>query len=161
MMNMNINIKMPDFSFLTEYSQNNLTLILLSFCIGIFIASLAILYRQNVLGSIIRNIIQKNALSEESALSFKNLGYSNKNFLIKFALREKSTFIKNLSVIKNDNGEKLYYINQDKKDLLLNRFRQKGNSFTALILGIILFLAAAFICLTIIPMFIEQIKGIF
>lgn len=156
-----INIKMPDFSFLTEYSQNNLTLILLSFCIGIFIASLAILYRQNVLGSIIRNIIEKNALSEDKALSFKDLGYTNKNFLKKFALREKSTFMKNINVTKNDNGEKLYYINQDKKDLLLNRFRKKGNSITALILGIILFLAAAFICLTIIPMFIEQIKDIF
>ena len=158
---MDINIKMPDFSFFSEYSQNNLTLILLSLCIGIFIASIAILYRQNVLGSIIRNIVEKNAIGEENALSLKALGYKKNNFLIKFALREKSTFMKNINVIKNDDGEKLYYINQDKKDLLLNRFRKKGNSITALIIGIVLFLAAAFICLTIIPMFIEQIKDIF
>ena len=158
---MDINIKMPDFSFLTEYSQNNLTLILLSFCIGIFIASLAILYRQNVLGNIIRNIVQKNALDEKNALSFKNLGYSNKNFLVKHALREKSLFLKNISVIKTEDGEKLYYISQNKKDFLLSRFRKKGSNLTALILGIILFLTAAFICLTIIPMFVERIKDIF
>lgn len=158
---MDINIKMPDFSFFSEYSQNNLTLILLSLCIGIFIASIAILYRQNVLGSIIRNIVEKNALGEENALSLKDLGYKKNNFLIKFALREKSTFMKNISVTKTENGEKLYYINQDKKDFLLSRFRKKGNNITALILGIILFLTAAFICLTVIPMFIEQIKDIF
>ena len=158
---MDINIKMPDFSFFTEYSQNNLTLILLSFCIGIFIASLAILYRQNVLGNIIRKIVQKDAIDEQNALSFKDLGYTNKNFLVKHALREKSLFLKNISVIKDESGEKLYYINQDKKDFLLSRFRTKGTNFTALILGIILFLSAAFICLTIIPMFAEQIKDIF
>ena len=152
---------MPDFSFFTEYSQNNLTLILLSLCIGIFAASLAILYRQHVLGGIIRRIVQKDATSEQNALSFKGLGYSNKNILAKYALRDKSLFLKNISVIKTESREKLYYINQDKKDFLLSRFRTKGNNALTLIPGIILILAMAFICLTIIPMFAEQIKDIF
>ena len=154
-------INLPDFSFIWQYQENSLTMILCCLCLGIAIAAAAVLYRQCVLGGIINKIIERSAFDEASSLSFTELGYSKKNVFSKLALRKNSTFRKLLATSTRENGETAFYLEKEKAEQLKNRFNKKGNSPLALVIGIILFLVAAFFCLTIIPMFIEKIKAIF
>lgn len=146
-----------DFSFLTQYKMNDLTMILLSFVIGIVIASIAILYRQTFLGNIVRKIIDKKALSESEALTLEQLGINPNNILVKFALRDNSTFRK--IVIKTEQNR--YYIPEERRIREEIRFRKKGNDVVAVIIGAILFVLAAFILLTVIPWLTDHAKDIF
>lgn len=152
-------MNLPDFSYLFEYQRSSLTMIVTSFLIGIIIASAAILYRQRFLGGIVRNILQKNALSEDSALTMEELGYNPKNILYRFALRNNSTFEK--TVHRTAEMPVRYYIPREIKDREEIRFRKKGNDFLGIILAVIVFIAIAFISLTIIPWFKDALSNIF
>ncbi len=149
----------PDFSYFVDYQRSSLTMIVSSLFLGIIIASAAMLYRQLFLGSIVRNIIQKNALSEDSALTMEELGYNPKNIFYKFALRNNSTFEK--TVHRTTEQPVRYYIPMEIKDREEIRYRKKGNDFFAIILAIILFAAVAFLSLTIIPWFTDALSNIF
>ena len=137
--------------------MNNLTMILLSFVIGIVIASIAMIYRQTFLGNIVRKIIDKKALSESEALTLEQLGINPNNILVKFALRDNSTFRK--IVIKTEQNR--YYIPEERRIREEIRFRKKGNDAVAVIVGAILFVLAAFILLTVIPWLTDHAKDIF
>lgn len=149
----------PDFSYFIDYQRSSLTMIVSSFFIGIIIASIAMLYKQHFLGGIVRNIIKKNALSEDSALTMEELGYNPKNIFYKFALRNNSTFEKTVHRTKEQPTR--YYIPEEIKDREEIRYRKKGNDIFAIILAIILFAAVAFISLTIIPWFKDALSNIF
>lgn len=152
-------MNLPDFSYLFEYQRSSLTMIVTSFLIGIIIASAAILYRQRFLGGIVRNILQKNALSEESALTMEELGYNPKNIFYRYALRNNSTFEK--TVHRTAEMPIRYYIPQEIKDREEIRFRKKGNDYLGIILAVIVFIAIAFISLTVIPWFKDALSNIF
>ena len=137
--------------------MNDLTMILLSFVIGIVIASIAMIYRQTFLGNIVRKIIDKKALSESEALTLEQLGINPNNILVKFALRDNSTFRK--IVIKTEQNR--YYIPEERRIREEIRFRKKGNDVVAVIIGAILFVLAAFILLTVIPWLTDHAKDIF
>ena len=137
--------------------MNDLTMILLSFVIGIVIASIAMIYRQTFLGNIVRKIIDKKALSESEALTLEQLGINPNNILVKFALRDNSTFRK--IVIKTEQNR--YYIPEERRIREEIRFRKKGNDVVAVIVGAILFVLAAFILLTVIPWLTDHAKDIF
>ncbi len=147
-------LNLPDFSFLKEFDSMNLTMVLLSVCIGIAIASCAMLYRQVFLGNIARNIIKKGALSDEKALTLEELGYKKNSYLTKFALRKNSTFRK--LVLSTEDGK--YYIPEDKKDYVEIRYRKKGTTPFGVVFGVIAMLIVAFLCLTLIPMFADEIN---
>ena len=152
-------MKLPDFTFLTEYKSLDLTMILLSFLIGIIIASAAMIYHQIFLGGIIRRIIEKNALSPEKALTLDELGYSKKSLLVKFALRENSTFRKH--ILSPEGSKDRYYIPEEKRIGLEIRFRKKGNGILGIVFAAILFAIAAFVMLTVIPWLIDLTKNSF
>jgi hypothetical protein len=152
-------MKLPDFSFLTEYKALDLTMILVSFVIGITIASIAMIYHQIFLGGIIRKIIEKGALSPEKALSIDELGYKKSNIFVKFALRENSTFRKHVKSPEDDKTK--YYIPEEKRLGLEIRFRKKGNEAIGIVFAIILFAIAAFVLLTVIPWLVDKTKSIF
>ena len=150
-------MNIPDFSYLKEYKGNSLTMIVTSFFIGIVLASVAMLYHQLFLGGIVRRILKKKALSEESALTAEELGYSGHNFLVKFALRDNSTFAK---TVHRTGGEvKRYFIPEDMRIRAEIRFREKGNSIFGVLLTILLFLVVGYVSLTIIPWFIDALKN--
>ncbi|MBR5313806.1 MAG: hypothetical protein IKU45_00140 [Clostridia bacterium] len=151
-------MQLPDFSFLSEYKGLSLTLILVSFLIGITLASVAMIYHQTFLGGIIRKIIEKGALSPEKALTLDELGYNSKNIFVKFALRENSTFRKHVKSPEDDKTK--YYIPEEKRLGLEIRFRKKGNEAIGIVFTIILFAIAAFVLLTVIPWLVNQAKDI-
>ena len=152
-------MKLPDFTFLTEYKSLDLTMILLSFLIGIIIASAAMIYHQVFLGGIIRRIIEKNSLSPEKALTLDKLGYSKNNLFVKFALRENSTFRKH--ILSPEESKDRYYIPEEKRIGLEIRFRKKGNGILGIVFAAILFAIAAFVMLTVIPWLIDLTKNSF
>lgn len=152
-------MNLPDFSYLLEYQSSSLTMIVFSLLIGIVIASVAILYRQLFLGSIVRNILQRKALSEDSALTIEELGYNPKNIFYKFAFRNNSTFEK--TIHRTTEQPIRYFIPEEIKDREEIRYRKKGNNFFGIILAIILFSALAFISLTVIPWFKDALSNIF
>lgn len=149
----------PDFSYLTEYQGNSLTMIVTSFFIGIVLASVAMLYHQLFLGGIVRRILEKKALSEDSALTADELGYSKNNFLVRFALRDGSTFAK--TVHRTGDEVKRYYIPEELRIRSEIRFREKGNGVFGILLTILLFLVVGYVSLTVIPWFIDAINNIF
>ena len=152
-------MKLPDFSFLAEYKALDLTMILISFVIGITIASIAMIYHQIFLGGIIRKIIEKGALSPEKALTIDKLGYKTNNIFVKFALRENSTFRKH--VLSPEEDKTRYFIPEEKRLGLEIRFRKKGNEAVGIVFAIVLFTAAAFVLLTVIPWLVNEAKSIF
>ncbi len=148
----------PDFSYWTNYQQTPLTMIISSLFIGIIIACMAILYHQLLLGGIVRRIIQKKALSPESALTVEELGYNSKNIFIRFALRSNSTFRK--TVHATEEKPLKYYIPEEKRIREEIKFRKKGNSVFGILIAILLFLTVAYISLTVIPWFTDSVKNI-
>lgn len=153
-------IKLPDFSFWTKYDPKNLTLILSAFFIGIIIASVATIYRQQVLGGIVRKILEKKALSPKTALSVEDLGYKKNNIFVKVALRKNSTFRKIVHAVEVEKETTLYYIPEENSAREEMRFRKKGNSAVWVLVGIVIFLVAAFAALTLVPYFSDELKNI-
>ncbi len=147
-----------DFSFLYEYKGLDLNMILLSFVVGIVIASAAMIYHQIFLGGIVRKILDKKAFSEKDALTLEELGINPKNIFVKFALRDNSTFRK---IVLKTEEEKRYYIPEERRIREEIRFRKKGNGIFGLILAIIVFLLIAFVLLTLIPWLLDEYKNIF
>ena len=148
-----------DFSFLTEYKGLDLNMILISFLLGVVIASIGALYNRMFLGKIVRRIIEKGAFSPEKALSAEQLGFDPKNIFIKFALREKSTFRK--TVFSVGDGVQKYYIPEEKRIREEIRYRKKGNGMAGLILAAVIFTVAAVVLLTVIPWLIDSAKNTF
>lgn len=146
-----------DFSFLYEYKGLDLNMILLSFVVGIVIASIAMIYHQMFLGGIVRKILENGAHSPENALTLEQLNINSKNIFVKFALRDNSTFRK--IVIKTE--ENKYYIPEERRIREEIRFRKKGNGFSGVILALIVFILAAFVLLTVIPWLIDEATNIF
>lgn len=152
-------MKLPDFSFLTEYKSLDLNMILISLFIGIMIACFAMIYHQQFLGGIIRRIIEKKALSADSALTLAELGYNEKNVFLKFALRENSTVRKH--ILSPEDDKTRYYIPEEKRIGLEIRFRKKGNGFVGVIFAVIVFGLAIFVLLSVIPWLVNNAKDIF
>lgn len=152
-------MNLPDFSYLVDYQRSSLTMIVSSLIIGIIIASVAMLYRQLFLGSIVRNILQKKALSQDTALTLEELGYNPKNIFYKFAFRNNSTFEK--TVHRTAEQPARYYIPEEIKDREEIRYRKKGNDFFGIILAVIVFTAIALVSLTLIPWFKDALSNIF
>ena len=149
----------PDFSFLFNYQRGSLTMILSAMIIGILIGSVAMIYRQRFLGGIVRKLISMNAFDESSAVTVEEMGYNAKNHFVKFALRNKSTFAKTVHRTAEETPK--YFIPREIKDREEIRYRKKGSDGITLAIGLIVFLAAGYALLTVIPWFKDALSNIF
>jgi len=150
----------PDFSYITQYKPGDINMIATSMLIGIVLAALAMMYHQLFLGGIVRKLIEKKALTPEEALSIEDLGYSANNILIKFALRDKSTFAKTVHR-ELIGGTKKYYIPEDIYLREEIKFRKKGTDIFSFLITLLVFLVVAYLSLTIVPWFADKIKNLF
>lgn len=149
-----------DFSFLKEYQSSSLDMIIISMLIGIIIAVIAIIYHNVVLGNFVRTLINKKALSEQSAVTLSEIKY-NKNVFIKFALRDSSTFRKTVHISAGeDNAAKKYFIPEAIHEREEARYSKKGTGILTLILALAVFAALALIALNIIPYFTNTLTNI-
>lgn len=149
-------LDLPNFSFLYEYGGMPVELIIWSIFIGIVIASVAAIYVKLVLGSFVRALLAKKAVSPESALSLEESGFS-KNFFLKASLRKKSTFRK--TVFSED--EKSFYIPEEKTTRAEFMYDKKGNGVVVIVITILLFAIVAFLSAMILPWMLEIIRDIF
>jgi hypothetical protein len=101
------------------------------------------------LGGIVRRILEKKALSPDTALTLNELGINPKNIFVKFALRKNSTFRK--IVLAPEDDETRFYIPEARRIREEIRFRKKGNGVIGVLIAIIVFSLMAFVLLTVIP----------
>lgn len=141
------------------YQGPKLVTVVLSLCIGVFFASIAVLYHQLFLGGIVRRIIEKKAYSPEEAMTVEELGYNPKNILIRFALRKKSTFSK--TVLRVDGPLPRFYIPEKRVMREEIKYRKQGNGVVGVFLAVAVFLLAAYVSLSVVPWFADAIKTMF
>ncbi len=148
-------MKLFDLSFLTDHTSDEIAILVISLFIGVFIASLAALYNKRVLGDIVRKLIKAKAFSVATALTVSEMGYSSKNPLILFALRNKSTFTKTVHRTKEDSQTR-YYIPEEIHAREEIKYRKQGTNITTVILTVIVFVTIGIAAINFIPWILEQ-----
>lgn len=126
-----------------------------AFIIGVVIAAVYTFYTKKILGGFVRALLDANAFSESTAVSFEDLDYKP-NFFLKYSLRDGSAFS---DTVKNKDGK--YYIPEEKIEKAESKY--KGESITVLILLVSIFAFAliALLCIYLFPEFKEMVEGIF
>lgn len=133
---------MFNLNFLREYSDPSINSIVTAIFIGIFIAIFVVYFEKAVYGRFVRSIIKNKAFCESSAKTREEL--SCKSFIFKFAVRDKSSFLKLVKKIKGENkNEDRFYIPEEKKDFAEIKYRKKGNDIFALIFALVILIALA------------------
>ena len=126
-----------------------------AFIIGVMIAAAYTFYTKKILGGFVRALLDADAFSEKTAVSFEDLGYKP-NFFLKYSLRDGSAFS---DTVKNCDGR--YYIPEDKIEKAESKY--KGESITILILlvAILAFAVVALLCIYLFPELVEMAEGLF
>ena len=153
---------------------------------GIVLASLLALYEKRVVGKFVRTILQKEALSPESALSLADLGYG-KNPFIKRSLRGKTALstivympgedpglpedpdadeelhplpaIRSKAALTGENAK--FYIPSPMRHRAAVRFEQHGTHVMGVVVAIIVFFAVAVFMVWGLPKVIDVVREIF
>ncbi len=136
-------------------------------CYGTFYAY----YHRRLVGDLIRAILCKNALKEESAVTLEDVGYSKgiKRIFADFALKKGSAARKYVCTVyeekapvkkhddelfvkssKPDNEQK-YYIPEDKRLTVEFKYNGKGMSLVSVFIAIAVLFAAALVAVSILP----------
>ncbi len=156
------------------FSLNGLNLVIWSMYIGFMLATLLNYYNKKVMGRFVRLVIEKGALSADSALTLEELGYSNKQ-LIRRALQKPGALRKMVWEIDDNyrTGEDGVLFSAREKELDLNlgkfyipeerriqaqlRYDDKGSDIFALIMCAVAFFALAVVACIWLPSIISAI----
>lgn len=142
--------------------QNNPTLaaILYPMLIGLIIGVIVVLFNKQVIGKLVKKLLDDKISSESSAKTLDELGFG-KSRLLKFLLRDGTTLRK---VIKTaENGETgasaKYYIPEDCAYRAEVTYNPDGSSVITVVIAIIMFIALTFIMMTVIPDLIQMLTN--
>ena len=126
-----------------------ITTILLLFTIGVCAAMITVYYNASLLGKAVRALIDIDATSPETAMSFKDLDIKITPFL-KNALRQGGSLE---GTVKTVDGK--YYINPDKLSVAKSKYRGKDINLLFLVICIAALLIVAFALTFVFPDVIE------
>ena len=129
------------FSF--DASDAKMTLwVLVGLCFAVILAALYVLYERNVAGAFIRALLDREALSPESAKTLDELGF-NKNPFVKFELAHSAVMQKTVKMVEEPEREEAteqdaplnevqgdnrrFYIPEELKYRAAQRYENKGN----------------------------------
>ena len=148
--------------------QNNPTLaaILYPMLIGLIIGATVVLFNKQVIGKLVKKLLDDKIHSEGSAKTLDELGFG-KSRMLKFLLRDGTTLRK---VVKTAEGGEAgaaarYYIPQDcayinREDHFQSDISVKlGSSVITVVIAIVMFIALTFIMMTVIPDLIQMLKN--
>ena len=160
----------------TLSSMTNIEVLVWALFIGFVIASFMIFYHKRIIGSFVRALLDRQAVSADSALSIYDLGFE-KNGLVKNALRSDAT-LRRLVWEVDDNMQKRedgvifsartstldlnnakFYIPSENKIRAELRYSAKGTDVFAIIIAVVIFMAVAYAALLLIPMISELISS--
>ncbi|MBE6623921.1 MAG: hypothetical protein E7621_07050 [Ruminococcaceae bacterium] len=136
-------------------------------CYGTFYAY----YHRRLVGDLIRAILCKNALNEQSAVTLEDVGYSKgiKRIFAKFALKKGSAARKYVCAVyeekapvkKHDDElfvkcakpdkEQKYYVPEEKRHTVERKYNGKGMSLASVLIAIAVLFAAALVAISILP----------
>ena len=139
----------------------NIRVIVFGIFIGVFLASVYMVYVKNVVGAFVRKLLAEECLSEERAQTLEALGF-DRNPFVKLALRGSllaSTVVQlPAATVTGESGEAQtvptrYYIKEEKKYVAEMRFNARGSGAVTLLF--VLLISA--ICIFVIFGFLPQI----
>lgn len=116
------------------------------FMIGASIAMVIMYYNSRFLGRFVRKLIQIDATSPESAMSFDELGMKITPSL-KYSLRPGSSFSETVLKTADDR----YYIAPDKLSMAKAKYRGKDTTIVFILLCILAFAVVAFALSQVLP----------
>ena len=136
--------------------QNNPTLaaILYPMLIGLIIGATVVLFNKQVIGKLVKKLLDDKIHSEGSAKTLDELGFG-KSRMLKFLLRK---------VVKTAEGGEAgaaarYYIPQDCAYRAEVTYNPDGSSVITVVIAIVMFIALTFIMMTVIPDLIQMLKN--
>jgi len=127
-----------------------------SLFLGIVLAGVGTVYNTQILGGFVRLLLERKALSPDSALTLEEAGYA-KNHFVRFALRDKSTFRK---IVASEDGKR-FYIPEDKAIHASFRYEAKGNGLVGFAITVILFAVVAFLTSMLLPVLLDLLGSMF
>ena len=138
----------------------NMNYILIGLYVGIVIALSVICYRKNHMGKAIRAIIEKGALSEESALTAEELGLAGKRTLISALRREKfGSLVKTADSAKDGDAQARYYIPEDRRYEAENRYSRRGSGIGSVIIWAVILIPVFMFLRFIIPELLQLLDN--
>lgn len=138
----------------------NIRVIVFGIFIGVFLASLYMVYVKNIVGAFVRKLLAEDCLSPEKAQTLDALGFARNPF-VKYALRGSllaSTVVQLKEPITGENGEEQtvptrYYIKEEKKYIAEMRFNARGSGIPTVLFVLLI----SVICIFVIFGFLPQI----
>ena len=139
----------------------NIRVIVFGIFIGVFLASVYMVYVKNVVGAFVRKLLAEECLSEERAQTLEALGF-DRNPFVKLALRGSllaSTVVQlPAATVTGESGEAQtvptrYYIKEEKKYVAEMRFNARGSGAVTLLFVLLI----SVICIFVIFGFLPQI----
>lgn len=149
-------------------SMVNIRVIIFGIFIGVFVASLYMVYVKNIVGAFVRKLLAEECLSEDRARSLAELGFARNPF-VKLALR--GSLLASTVVHVEGRAEKIgeggeviaedaetavatrYYIKEEKKYAAEMRFHARGSGWPTLLFVLLI----SVICIFVIFGFLPQI----
>lgn len=143
---------------------------------GFVFAALLAIYQKRLVGGLVKTILSAGATSEETAKTVSELGYAT-DWFVKNALRTDAALLRTVSRIdkelpegeapkKTRSGRDVidfetarFYIPEEKKYRAEIRYARKGTDFVAFGICVVIFIAAAFAAIFLIPDLIQLIDN--
>lgn len=149
-------------------SMVNIRVIIFGIFIGVFVASLYMVYVKNIVGAFVRKLLAEKCLSEDRARSLAELGFERNPF-VKLALRgsllaSTVVHVEGGAEKSGEDGEVIaeaaetavatrYYIKEEKKYAAEMRFHARGSGWPTLLFVLLI----SVICIFVIFGFLPQI----
>lgn len=128
----------------------NVTALIWMFFAGACAAVISVYYNNHFLGNMVRALIEKDAVSPETAVSCEEINIKL-SAPLKYALRPNSSFSQ--IVIKTTDDR--YYIAEDRFDLAKVKYRSKDCTITFVIVSIIILLIVTVALSFVLPDLVE------
>ena len=145
--------------------QDNPTLaaILYPMLIGLIIGATIVLFNKQVIGKLVKKLLDDKIHSEGSAKTLDELGFG-KSRILKFLLRDGTTLRKVVKTAEGGEGGEAgaaarYYIPQDCAYRAEVTYNPDGSSVVTVVIAIVMFIALTFIMMTVIPDLIQMLKN--
>lgn len=136
----------------------NIQVIVFGIFVGVFLASVYMVYVKNIVGAFVRKLLAEDCLAEEKAKTLEELGFARNPF-VRYALR--GSLLASTVVHLQDEpmpGEETapptrYYIKEEKKYVAEMRFNARGSGVPTLLFVLLI----SVICIFVIFGFLPQI----
>ncbi len=123
--------------------------------VGIIIATVIIVINKNLIGGLVKALLRDKIDTPEKAKTLPELGFGKKGMLA-YCLRDGSTLRNTVSLEVGEDGEKRYYITDEKSYRASSLYNRRGASPFAVVLAAVLATVLGIALLTVVPDLIQM-----